>query len=86
MNGPPLIILDVQNIAMRYGHNQKFLCKGIKIAVEYWMSRGHRVLGFLPDYLLYKEKIVSQWDMIAKAKADPKSVDQEALKQILSKL
>ena len=50
------------------------------------MSRGHRVLGFLPDYLLYKEKIVSQWDMIAKAKADPKSVDQEALKQILSKL
>ena len=36
MSGPPLIILDVQNIAMRYGHNQKFVCQGIKIALEYW--------------------------------------------------
>jgi len=65
--GPPLIILDVQNIAMRFGHNQKFCCLGIKIAIDYWTSRGHRVLGFLPDYLLWRDKILEQWATLAKA-------------------
>ena len=80
------MILDVQNIAMRFGNSRTFACQGIKIAIEYWTSRGHKVLGFLPDYLLWREKILSQWQTLAKAKEDPASVDQEALQQILSKL
>ena len=75
MSGPPLIILDVQNIAMRYSHNKKFSCIGIKIAIDYWVSRGHRVLGFLPDYLLWREKILQQWDLLDRYQADPGSVD-----------
>ena len=71
---------------MRYGLNQKFCCFGIKIAIEHWTSRGHRVLGFLPDYLLWREKILSQWDLIARAQTDPTSVDQVSLRQTLSKL
>jgi len=46
------MLLDVQNIAMRFGHSKKFACLGIKVAIEYWQGLGHRVLGFLPDYLL----------------------------------
>lgn len=58
MAGPPLIVMDVQNIAMRFGLNEKFVCEGIKITIEYWTSRGHKVLGFLPDYLLRRDKIL----------------------------
>mmetsp|Transcript_20963 Transcript_20963/g.28209 ORF Transcript_20963/g.28209 Transcript_20963/m.28209 type:complete len:94 (+) Transcript_20963:1399-1680(+) len=86
MNGPPLMILDVQNIAMRYGNSKNFACAGIKVAIEYWVSRGHQVLGFLPDYLLWRDKIVKQWQLLAQAQQDPTSVDQEALQQTLSKL
>lgn len=86
MSEPPLVILDVQNIAMRYGLNQKFSCLGIKIAIDYWANQGHRVLGFLPDYLLRREKILDQWKIIGKAQQDPSSVDRGVLTQILSKL
>jgi hypothetical protein len=27
------------------------MCKGIKIVIDYFTSRGHEVIGFLPDYL-----------------------------------
>ncbi len=79
MSGPPLVILDVQNIAMRYGHNLKFCCIGIKIAIDYWVSRGHRVLGFLPDYLLRRERILEHWNIIGQAQQDPSSVDRGVL-------
>ena len=46
-----MIVLDVQNIAMRYGDNQRFCCKGIRIVVDYFKSKGCEVIGFLPDYL-----------------------------------
>ena len=61
------MILDVQNIAMRFGHSQKFACQGIKIALDFWQSRGHRCIGFLPDYLLWREKILQQWDTLSRA-------------------
>lgn len=80
------MILDVQNIAMRYGHSQKFACLGIKIAIDFWVSRGHRVLGFLPDYLLWREKIMEKWDILARAQQDPQSVDPAILAATLSKL
>ena len=36
MKAKPLIVLDAQNVAMRHGLNQRFSCKGIEIAVQYW--------------------------------------------------
>ena len=53
----PLIILDVQNIAMKHGRNQLFSTKGITVAVDYWRTNEHKVIGFLPDYLLDYEKV-----------------------------
>jgi hypothetical protein len=45
---PPLIVLDVPNIAMRHGLNAKFSCKGVKIAFDFFLHTGHKVIGFLP--------------------------------------
>ena len=59
-----MIVLDVQNIAMRHGLNKTFSCKGIEIALKYWQAIGHRVIGFLPDYLLDKEKVQRKWAVI----------------------
>jgi hypothetical protein len=42
---------------MRHGNNQTFNCVGIKAAIDYWAAKGHEVIGFLPDYLFYREKI-----------------------------
>lgn len=47
-----LIVLDAPNIAMRHGQNKLFSSKGIKLCVEYWENRGHKVIGFIPDYYL----------------------------------
>jgi hypothetical protein len=44
----PLIVLDVPNIAMRHGRNAKFSCKGVKIAFDFFLHTGHKVIGFLP--------------------------------------
>ena len=52
----PLVILDVQNIAMRHG-NKIFSCKGIQIVMDYWLQNGHKVISFLPDYLLDYDKV-----------------------------
>ena len=41
---------------MRHGDG-KFSCKGIEIVVEFWVSRGHKVVGFVPDYLLDEGKV-----------------------------
>jgi hypothetical protein len=53
-------VLDVQNIAMRHGNNLTFSCQGIKAVIEYWTSRGHEVIGFLPDYLFDRDRIEAE--------------------------
>ena len=45
-----LIVLDVPNIAMKHGKNKSFSCIGVKIVVDHYVSRGHKVIGFLPSY------------------------------------
>ena len=45
-----LIVLDVPNIAMKHGKNKSFSCIGVKIVVAHYVSRGHKVIGFLPSY------------------------------------
>ena len=47
----PLIVLDAQNVAMRHGADKLFSCRGIQVAVQYWVKNGHKVLCFLPEYL-----------------------------------
>jgi len=54
--GKPLIVVDVQNIAMKYG-NGTFVCKGIEITLEFWKNRKHKVVGFIPDYLINDREI-----------------------------
>lgn len=51
-----LIILDGQNVAIRYG-DTRFISKGIKLAIDYWVERGHQVHVLLPDYFFNKEEV-----------------------------
>lgn len=38
--------MDISNIAVNYG-NQHYCCKGIKLAIDYFTSLGHKVIGFM---------------------------------------
>ncbi|CAN0365891.1 unnamed protein product [Phaeothamnion confervicola] len=53
---PPLIVVDAANVAMRHGLKKRFSVRGIALAVTFFRSGGHRVLGFLPDYLLSEDR------------------------------
>lgn len=52
-----LIVLDAPNIAMRHGLNKKFSCRGIRLAFDYYIKRGHKVVAFLPDYIIHYEDV-----------------------------
>lgn len=39
------VVIDVPNVAMRHGLNKKFSCRGVQMAIEYFRTAGHRVLG-----------------------------------------
>jgi hypothetical protein len=36
-------------VAMRHGIKKVFSVEGIRIVLDFWASRGHRVVGFLPE-------------------------------------
>ena len=48
----PMIVLDAQNCAMKHGRDKFFSVKGLHIAVNYWNKNGHKVICFMPEYLL----------------------------------
>ena len=53
-----MIVLDAPNIAMRHGtrgNSKKFSCAGIKLAIDYYQTLGHKVIGFIPDFYLSYE-------------------------------
>lgn len=52
-----LIVIDAPNVAMRHGFHKRFSCIGIRLAIEYFVKRGHRVVGFLPDYLVRGDEV-----------------------------
>ncbi|KAH9163667.1 hypothetical protein LEN26_000406 [Aphanomyces euteiches] len=52
-----LIVVDAANVAMRHGLNKKFSCRGIRLAFDYFLARSHKVIAFLPDYLLKYETV-----------------------------
>ncbi|KDO29236.1 hypothetical protein SPRG_19902 [Saprolegnia parasitica CBS 223.65] len=55
-----LIVVDAANVAMRHGLNARFSCAGIRLVFDYYLARGHKVLAFLPDYLLRYESVGAQ--------------------------
>jgi hypothetical protein len=55
----PLIVLDAPNIAMRHGLNERFSSRGIAIVFNYFLSMGHKVIGFLPVSVLRLNKITT---------------------------
>ncbi|OQR86407.1 hypothetical protein ACHHYP_10579 [Achlya hypogyna] len=55
-----LIVVDAANVAMRHGLNKRFSCKGIRLVFDYYLERGHKVIAFLPDYLLQYESVGAQ--------------------------
>ena len=42
---------------MRHGKDMNFSCRGIQIAVQYWVKNGHKVICFLPEYLFNYDEI-----------------------------
>ena len=66
----PLIVLDCPNIAMRHGqqramaqgseHASQFSSRGIALAADFFRFAGHRVVGFLPDFLLDLDKVAER--------------------------
>ena len=43
------IVIDGSNVAMSHGNKERFSCKGIRICVDWFLSRGHRdVTVFVP--------------------------------------
>jgi len=57
---PVLIVLDAPNIAMRHGKKKVFSCIGVQLAIEYWQERGHKVVGFIPDYYVDYENVAQK--------------------------
>ncbi|ETW01746.1 hypothetical protein H310_06350 [Aphanomyces invadans] len=55
-----LIVVDAANVAMRHGLNAKFSCRGIRLVIDHYIARGHKVIAFLPDYLLKYETVGAQ--------------------------
>lgn len=59
-----LIVIDAPNVAMRHGFHKKFSSKGIRLAFDYFLARDHRVVGFLPDYLVRQESVEERRQMV----------------------
>ncbi|KAL3669530.1 hypothetical protein V7S43_004917 [Phytophthora oleae] len=51
-----LIVIDAPNVAMRHGKGKVFSCVGIELAVSYFQALGHRVVAFIPDYMLQSDE------------------------------
>lgn len=55
-----LIVIDAPNVAMRHGKGKVFSCAGIELAVKYFRGLGHRVVAFIPDYMLQSDEARAQ--------------------------
>ena len=50
------IVIDGSNVAMSHGNKETFSCKGIKICIDWFKSRGHEVseLNFYQKIITFK--------------------------------
>lgn len=50
------IVIDGSNVAIGHSNNRFFSVKGLQIAIEYFVKKGHKVTAFVPQYRKkYKE-------------------------------
>ncbi|KAK8799524.1 hypothetical protein WA158_006073 [Blastocystis sp. Blastoise] len=57
----PLIVIDAPNVCMRHGTlSNIFSSQGLKIALNYYRSRGHKVISFIPDYYLDAKRVAEK--------------------------
>ena len=61
-----LIIMDAENIAMKHGRHCFFSVRGIEIVRDYFERRGHKVIGFIPEYCLDERNWKERWDQVQK--------------------
>lgn len=46
-----LIVIDGPNVAMKHGKKSYFSVEGLKIAIQYYISRGYDAVAFVPEYI-----------------------------------
>lgn len=61
-----LIVLDAENVALRHGKDMFFSVRGLEIARDFFQVRGHRVIGFVPTYVLDDRNWAAKWSVIKK--------------------
>jgi hypothetical protein len=75
-----LIVIDAPNVAMRHGKGKVFSCVGVELAVKYFEALGHRVVAFIPDYMLQSDEERAQHEKEqGEALTAPKVPDNVAL-------
>ena len=55
-----MIVIDGMNAAIRHGHDKRFSSKGLRIAIDFWISKKHTVLVLLPDFCFNKEDAIKR--------------------------
>mmetsp|Transcript_84613 Transcript_84613/g.226140 ORF Transcript_84613/g.226140 Transcript_84613/m.226140 type:complete len:764 (-) Transcript_84613:171-2462(-) len=54
----PLIVVDAPNVALKMGgFEKKFCSRGVQIVLEHYLSLGHEVVAFLPEYYVDAEAV-----------------------------
>ena len=71
-----LIIMDAENIAMNHGCHLFFSVRGIQLVREYFEKRGHKVVGFVPEYCMDERNWSERWEAVKK-KLKTGSVDED---------
>jgi len=47
----PSVVIDGPNVAMKHGKKKNFSVEGVKIALQYYSSRGFDPIAFVPEYI-----------------------------------
>ena len=61
-----LIVLDAENVALYHGKQLFFSVRGLEIVRDFFQSRGHRVIGFVPTYVMDDRNWRAKWQAIEK--------------------
>lgn len=59
-----LIVLDAENVAVFHGKGMFFSVRGLEIVRDFFQSRGHRVIGFVPQYVVDERNWEARWKPI----------------------
>ncbi|XP_075224846.1 uncharacterized protein LOC142326324 isoform X2 [Lycorma delicatula] len=58
------IIIDASNVAFSHGRNIDFSFKGIEICINYFKTRGHKVIAMMPNYRKFHidDAVLDEWE------------------------